>query len=254
MHMHMASIHMRCLRPQLDDVSSRLRAAAVARHAAQLHSTTLSSSLTRLYSRPPSLMPGAVVLSSTPPHMTVSAPPSVQQHEFIGELRRDVRYLERAVVTAGMLGCQATEQEARQLLHALLHGLFGDLSQPTDCVQLGSLLSRLCAAHLHQLCGSAEGLGAAVDPSNAPTPAGGVTTPRRTRATSFLPAQSLLAELARGFFRMLPQARRFLYLGLAAPLDTILAEGSLELALPISALAGDDERPPDALAASLAAT
>ena len=190
---------------QLTDVSARLRTAAALRHSAQLHSASLSATIGRLCAMssavssairgPPTSM--SICLSLTPPVLETAplAPPL--HHEFISELRRDTRHLVHAVQRAKLFLAPVSLPEPRRLLHALLHEIFGDLAQPTDQTQLCALLVALMPLHLAQL--------------SSPMPTGGVPAPPLplgntggVEATAFLQPHSLLGELAKGFFRLLP--------------------------------------------------
>ena len=210
----LSRLHAACMRrhaletallAQLTDVSARLRTAAALRHSAQLHSASLSATIGRLCAMssavssairgPPTSM--SICLSPTPPVLETAplAPPL--HHEFISELRRDTRHLVHAVQRAKLLLAPVSLPEPRRLLHALLHEIFGDLAQPTDQTQLCALLVALMPLHLAQL--------------SSPMPTGGVPAPPLplgntggVEATAFLQPHSLLGELAKGFFRLLP--------------------------------------------------
>ena len=139
-------------------------------------------------------------------------------HDFISEVRSNVVHLLSACASARLMLAHAADHEPRQLIHAVVHGVFGDLAQPTDAKQFGEWLSRVLELHLVLL------------PN--PLPAGGLAAPPllpAQAATAFLQPGCMVAELTRGYLRHLPRARRFLQLCLSAPLNTILYEASLDL-------------------------
>ena len=233
---------------QLSELRSRLCAAASARYATQQHSLSLTAALCRLYARgPPSAgghphasLPLVVVTPPAPPNTTLAG----SMHcAFITELRNKATHLLSATASARLFLSHAADHEPKHLIHAILHGLYGDLSQPADASGCGALLGRFIELHLVQLPNPLPTGGAAPPP-----------LPPHHVATAFLQSGSMVAELVRGFLRLLPAARRFLQLCLSAPLNTILYEATLDLSLPSSALAESGALPPEALRRALAAT
>ena len=137
------------LSTQASDLWTRLSTAASARYAAQLHSHALSTTLNKLYARNLSLSEGGL------PPLSVAAPPMptatlAQQahHHFIHEVRSNVVHLLSACASARLMLAHAADHEPRQLIHAVVHGVFGDLAQPTDAKQFGEWLSRVLELHL----------------------------------------------------------------------------------------------------------